>query len=85
MARMKLTAAAVERIKPPPAGRVEYWDALLPGFALRVTANGMKSWVVMYRVHGRRRRYTLGAYPKLSLAKARENAKAAFDDIDENG
>ena len=44
MARMKLTAAAVERVKPPASGRTEYWDALLPGFGLRVTANGDKSW-----------------------------------------
>ena len=81
MARMKLTAAAVDRIKPPATGRTEYWDLLLPGFVLRVTANGAKSWAVMYRVHGRRRRYTLGSYPNLSLAKARERAKAAFEAI----
>ncbi len=85
MARMKLTAAAVERVKPPASGRTEYWDALLPGFGLRVTANGAKSWCVMYRVGGRRRRYTLGTFPRLKLAKAREKAQTAFDDVDKGG
>ena len=85
MARMRLTAAAVQRIKAPASVRVEYWDAILPGFGLRVTENGVKSWFMMYRVDGRRRRYTLGTYPKVSLAKARERAQTAFDRIDEGG
>jgi integrase len=61
-----------------------FWDALLPGFGLRVTDKGSKSWVVMYRLGGRdapRSRLTLGKYPALSLAKAREQARATFDDV----
>ena len=42
----RLTAAAVERIKPPSTGRVEYFDAMLPAFGLRVTERGHKSWIV---------------------------------------
>lgn len=78
MPRTKLTAAAVERIKPPSAGRVEYFDAMLPAFGLRVTERGHKSWIVFYRVGGRQRRMTLGSYPALTLAEARKDARNAL-------
>jgi integrase len=86
---MKLTDFAVARAKPPASGRIEIWDAMLPGFGLRISEKGTKSWVVMYRVRRNSaglRRATLGRYPVLSLAKARERARrifeAAFDGID---
>ena len=37
MPKRKLTDLFVERAKPPAHGRVEYFDALFPGLALRVT------------------------------------------------
>ncbi len=85
MPRTKLTAAAVERIKPPSAGRVEYFDAMLPAFGLRVTERGHKSWIVFYRVGGRQRRMTLGSYPALTLAEAREDARNALRQAAEGG
>ena len=57
--------------------RIDYWDESLPGFGLRVTPDGQKTWTVMYRFGGRKRRYTLGAYPTLSLADARKLAREA--------
>ena len=63
MTKKFLTAAAVQRIKPPAKGQVEHFDAVLPGFALRVTSKGHKSWVLFYRVHGKQRRQTIGSYP----------------------
>jgi integrase len=74
----KLTAAFVESVKPPEIGRIEYFDAALPGFGLRVTENGAKSWVMFYRIHGRLRRHTIGSYPKLTLGAARDAAEAGF-------
>lgn len=41
------------------------------GFAIRVTPNGTKSWIYMYKFQGRLRRITLGNYPLLSLSDAR--------------
>lgn len=79
---MKLTDIAVARAKPPASGRIEIWDAMLPGFGLRVSDKGSKSWVVMYRVRGGpsgKRRLTLGRYPVLSLANARERARRIFE------
>lgn len=77
MARVNLTAASIEKIKPPPSGQVEYYDRRLPAFGLRVSYRGSKSWFLMARVNGKLARLTLGRYPALSLARAREKANAA--------
>ncbi len=86
---MKLTDLAVSRTKPPTSGRIEIWDSMLPSFGLRISEQGTKSWMVMYHVRGGapgKRRLTLGRYPVISLAKARERARRifelAFDGID---
>ena len=85
MPRTRLTEKAVEKIKPAPAGkRVEYFDALVPGLALRVTDRGRKSWVVFYRHPGTLplRRLTLDkAWPTLGLKKAREKAREALEAV----
>jgi integrase len=79
MPKRKLTDLFVERAKPPARGRVEYFDASFPGLALRVTANGGKSWCTFYRFNGRLRRFTIGAYPAIKPAQARREAAAALD------
>jgi integrase len=82
MPTTKLTALAVANIKPPAKGRLEYWDATLPGFGLRVTDKGAKSWTTLYRTHGKLRRLTLGHFPALSLAAARERAREALQAVE---
>ena len=78
MPRKKLTARTVENITPPLSGRVEYFDNAMPGFALRVSDKGTKSWVLFFRLGGRLRRFTVGTYPNFSLAQAREEARNAL-------
>jgi len=78
----KLTDVRVQSLKPK-ATRYEIWDPAAPGFGVRVTPKGIKSFVYLYRFEGLARRMTIGRYPKLSLSKARlkyANAKAALDD-----
>lgn len=76
--RRTLTDKGVERLAPPPAGRVDLFDAVLPGFALRVSASGVKSFVVFYRINGRQRRYTVGRYPAFKVGEAREAARGVL-------
>jgi integrase len=78
MPRKKLTDRFVEHAPIPAAGRIEYFDMLLPGFCLRVTSDGAKSWCVFYRVRGRLRRHTLERWPRLKLADARDVAREAI-------
>ena len=72
-----LNARAVEGLKPSNK-RVDYFDKDLPGFHVRVTPNGVKTFSVMYRHAGRLRRMKIGTHPPLTLADARELAREAL-------
>ena len=74
MPTVNFTARSVKSLKPR-ATRVEYFDATVPGLALRVTPSGGRTWTVLYRHRGRLRRLTLGSASVISLAKARERAR----------
>ena len=71
----KLTDRAVKALPLPGTGNKIAYDRDVRGFGVRVTAAGAKAFVVNYRVNGRERRYTIGAYPDWSVAAAREEAK----------
>lgn len=43
------------------------------GLFLDVTATGVTTWRYRYRVHGRREKMTIGSFPKMGLAAAREH------------
>ena len=70
--RKALTAAAVERMKPPAKGQIEVFDRGYPGLLLRVSYGGGKSFAMFYRHGGKLRRLTLGLHPAMTLAEARE-------------
>jgi integrase len=85
MPKAKLTDAAVEKFKAPKGARIEYFDATLPGFGIRVAGptdrnpEGRKSWVLFYRFGGEQKRLTLEpGYPALSLRDARKKAGDAL-------
>ena len=78
--RVALTKLFVASVSPPQQGQIDYWDTRVSGFGLRVSAGGQKSWVIIYRHNTRLRRMTLGPYPALSLADARQLARAALRD-----
>lgn len=72
MPKRALTDAAVKRLKAPASGQVDYFDQGYPGFALRLSYGGGKTFVYFYRYGGKLRRMTLGTYPALTLAEARQ-------------
>lgn len=77
MPKASFTARWVTAVQPPAVGQVDYFDSKPPSVGLRVSAHGRKTWFLMYRSGGRLRRLTLGTYPDLSLADARQQAMAA--------
>ena len=79
MPRLQLTDAGVKKLKPPSTGQTEFFDELLPSFGLRVSHAGTRAWIVMTRVNGRLRRFTIGRYPAMPLEAARKVARTALE------
>ena len=77
----RLTDAAVKKIKPPKQGQDYHWDSYVPGFALRASYSGRKTFELRYRIDGRQRRMTLGVWPAVTLAEAREKARDAYNEV----
>jgi integrase len=79
--RKTLTAKLIENLQPRTDRRYEVRDLLLPGFGVRVSVNGKKSWFAVARINGRQVRHTIGNYPTVSLGEAREAARLILKDI----
>lgn len=80
MRKFFFTAKSVEALQATGI-QLDYWDEQLPNFGIRVSAKGKKVWILVYRYFGRQRRLTLGRYPDLPLADARQIAQAAKGDL----
>ncbi|HEY1749577.1 MAG TPA: tyrosine-type recombinase/integrase [Xanthobacteraceae bacterium] len=65
MANLKLTAKSIKELAGPADGRagVIHYDADVPGFGLRITRAGARSFVLNYRASGVERRMTIGSLP----------------------
>lgn len=86
MAKMKLTQAAVEKVSLPKTGRDTWWDTEKnspPGFGLRVSASGHKSWFLVTRLKTDEQIKitlgTMGTIPKVDAA--RQHARDVIDKI----
>src|SRR5215467_992945 len=73
--RKKLSSKIVEHLQTLGPKRMDVWDTVLQGFGTRVSPTGRKVWFVVVRTDGRLRRVTIGTYPAISLAEAREEAR----------
>lgn len=85
LGKVALTDRTIKSLRPPADGRIDVWDETLPGFGLRVSSTGRRTWVLMYRRNGLLRRFTLGIYPALGLADARQKARDALHDVAHGG
>jgi hypothetical protein len=80
MPTISLTQRAVDALKPPPKGRIEYFDRVLPGFGLRVTNAGRKTWIAMYRVGSKKVRETIGTLASIpNVGDARQRARQSIE------
>ena len=78
--RKRLTDARI-RSQKAKESRYEVWDTE-PGFGLRVAPTGRKSFIYLYRFGTTPRRMTLGVYPRMSLADAREMVGKSIKKLD---
>jgi hypothetical protein len=91
--RMDFTDKSVKGLKADPKKKKVRWEKGLPGFGIRVSPQGKKTWIAMKRnkpkVSGATRHLamvTLGEYPRMTLAEAHrrfiEVKDAASDGVD---
>jgi integrase len=88
MARRNLTKAAVEALayKNNGPSRQVLWDAKVRGFGIRVTPEGGKQYVLLYRVNGRQRLMSLGPLNHFeSLEAARTRAGDLLNSLRKDG
>ncbi len=77
MPKMLLTSKFIKGAKPPKTGQLDWFDTAIPAFGLRVTGGrngGRKTFFLIRRFDGKRKRITLGHFPDLTLAEARAAA-----------
>lgn len=73
-----LTHTYINNIDPPDK-RIEIYDELIDNLAVRVTPTGYKTFI--YRYGSKGKRYTIGKFPNVGLAEARDIAKDLAADI----
>ncbi|WP_082767406.1 integrase family protein [Bosea sp. PAMC 26642] len=85
--KLRMTEASIRALPSPDKGELIVWDEKMPGLALRI-GRARRAWIYVYRPpgaytetgDGQRRRVNpvklpLGAWPALSVEKAREAAQ----------
>src|SRR6516164_9450707 len=75
---MKFTDKTVTQSKPElPEGKTDhiFFDELDRGFGLRIRDTGSKIWVYQYSRNNKTRRMTIGVWPTMSPAQAREQVR----------
>lgn len=84
----RITDAWLKKQAAPASGDETFWDAEITGFGVRLFAptgrhpTGARSFFVNYRIDGREKRFTIGAYPDWSAEAARAEAKELRRRID---
>jgi integrase len=80
MARITLTDAKVKSLKPAPKGtRQQYMDAVVPGFGVRVTDKGVKTYILQARFPGGSANPVRREIVQPDLASARQTAREWVD------
>ncbi|MGH7073426.1 MAG: tyrosine-type recombinase/integrase [Stellaceae bacterium] len=71
-----LTSKQLEHLQPPSDGRMKsLLDGVVPGLEVRYGQRGRPTYSFRYRFRNERVRETLGTFPAVSLAEARDKAK----------
>ena len=80
--KIKLTQAVLRDLQPMPGkAQADVWDINLPGFGVRISAAGRKTFFVMTRVNGRLVRATVGKFLTMNYVDAFKAAKRMLVDM----
>ncbi len=78
---LRLTNANVKKAPIPSTGRATFHDTKIPGFQLRVSAAGNKSFCARGDVNGKTIRVTIGRFPQMSAEQAERKAKEFIGEL----
>ena len=88
---MRINKTFVDKVIPPipkenqKNAQAFYRDSAIPGFGLRVTSGGAKSFIVEKRINGKVKRMTLGRYGNLTVEQARKEAQKVLGKVASGG
>ena len=88
---MRITKSFVDQVDPPKVphtakqAQAFYRDSAIPGFGLRVTNTGAKSFIIEKRIGGKVKRLTLGRYGNLTVQQAKNEAMKVLGDVATGG
>ncbi len=80
--KQRLTDTLVRKLKSPTKGNRIIYDDTLPGFGVRITAGGTRSFILNYWINGRERRMTIGQFPSWTAVSGRTQAQRLRREID---
>src|ERR1035437_6686841 len=67
----RIVQQAIRQLLTQESGNRIVWDSELRGFGVRITAAGIVSFILDYRIHGRQRRYTIRPHPEFTATAPR--------------
>jgi hypothetical protein len=70
-----LTDLTIRSISPPLKGQQDYFDDALPGFGIRISQGGTRSFFLFTGKKKNRERKSIGRWGIITLAQARAEAK----------
>ena len=75
--RVNFTDRMLKALRPAPQGTYDKWDSIVPGFGVRVSAVGRRTFTLTARYPGSHNptRRALGEYGAITLVKARNKAR----------
>ena len=81
----RINKSLVTNLNPADSGSYFCWDTELTGFGVRVTRNGVKTFVLKITVNGKRPLQKIGVFPGVSLEVAKAEAKRRIGVIASGG
>jgi integrase len=75
MAKINFTKGRIENFSCTEGGQNFFWDSVVPGLGVRVTAGGTRAFILQSRFAGKAVRITVGAVGSINLADARSEAR----------
>jgi integrase len=80
--KMKLTAAAIGKLKLPPGKNDDLvFDSAIHGFAVRLREGGHRSFIFQYKHGSRTRRLTIGSATAVDFGAACKTAKTLYAQV----